>query len=74
MDFGWIISGPGSTWVDEDFDLVRNPKDAGVFHDPGKALKELQAKYVTGKDFKWKLHKLTAELVAYSGQDAWLPY
>ena len=41
MDFGWIISGPGSTWVDEDFRLVRNFKAAGVFDDPAEALKIL---------------------------------
>lgn len=71
MDFGWIISGPGSTWVDEDFRLVRNFKAAGVFDDPAEALKILNARH---KGIKWKLHKLTAELVCYSGQDAWLPY
>lgn len=74
MDFGWIISGPGSTWVDEEYDLVKSFRAAGVFHDPARALKELQAKYVTGKDFKWKLHQLKSEPVAYSGEKAWLPY
>lgn len=72
MDYGWLISGPGSTWVDENFTLVRNVKFAGIFDDPAKALQYLKEQH--DKGIKWKLHKLTAELVCYSGQDAWLPY
>lgn len=72
MDFGWIISGPGTTWVDGNFQLCRNRNHACVFHDPATALDTLRTRY--DKETKWKLHKLSSELVAYSGLAAWLPY
>lgn len=60
MRYGWLISGPGSTWVAHGFVLTRNFQEACVYDDPQKTLEELRICY---PDCKWTLYTLTAEPV-----------
>lgn len=68
MELGWIIAGPGSTYVREDLGLIRAPHNAHVFRDPHKALEALTVQY---PGVKFRLHQLITTYVAFSRNGAW---
>jgi hypothetical protein len=69
MDYGWLISGPGSTWIVHeetafglDLYLTRNFKRASVIMHPQEALKHCVEKWPETEG-TFKLWTLTAEIV-----------
>lgn len=68
MELGWIIAGPGSTYVNADFELLRGPHRAAIFKDPGRAIEALTLRY---PGVKFYLHQLITTYVAFSRNGAW---
>jgi hypothetical protein len=69
MNLGWIISGPGSTWVNKDLQLVRCPPiNAHVFHEsPAVVLKELEKLYKC----RFRVERLKTEYVGTWRDGQW---
>lgn len=47
MQFGWIVAGPGSLWLG-DGTIVRNFRQAHVFHDPEYAKSQARRAFPKG--------------------------
>jgi len=69
MEYGWLIAGPGTTWViirapinlyTVQLELTRNFREATPVFEPQKALKRCEAEW---PGIKFKLWTLKAEAV-----------
>lgn len=66
MQFGWIVSGPGSTWIGDGV-ISRNFRDAKVFHDPAYAKSQARRAFPTGNLTLYYLEAEPVESTTYTG-------
>lgn len=66
MQFGWIVAGPGSTWLG-DVGIVRDFRQARVFHDPRKAKTVARQIFPKGNLTLYYLEAQAIQSTSYSG-------